>query len=415
MELHSLKITYRTSIFKILHYISNIIPKINRIPLYSLLYFPKTIHNSRDIYRINSKTQIRLNPNSSKTAHFPIKNYYNLHFATTAKNQFFSTIPHTYFSSKFRTTFNFIEVFTDDTPDICSKIIQISTNHIATLPKGHIGYIEVPITNEQPKYYQVNDINSLVQNVPLTYHPDITEPIPLSNYNSPTQDISSATNHFSLHQIYMTSHTLHDTPLSNIYNVQPSSDTSKSHTFPTLPYSKDNHTFINNFNFQFSDLTDPEYVTLCNLLVKHKNCYATHNNDVGRIANPLRLRLKPIAKFLTQRPSKVPIHYREKLNNSLKEIEKHNIIKQIGSSPEDKPIDGTTYLNPIIIILKGDSIKCVLDARHLNSNTEQSDESWPIEPLAPQSARANEKYASAIDLMYAYAHTPLDEETMKTY
>ena len=27
-------------------------------------------------------------------------------------------------------------------------------------------------------------------------------------------------------------------------------------------------------------------------------------------------------------------------------------------------------------------MKCVLDARHLNSNTEQSDESWPIEPLA---------------------------------
>ena len=35
------------------------------------------------IYRINSKTQIRLKPNSSKIAHFPIKNYSNLHFSTT--------------------------------------------------------------------------------------------------------------------------------------------------------------------------------------------------------------------------------------------------------------------------------------------------------------------------------------------
>ena len=68
---------------------------------------------------------------------------------------------------------------------------------------------------------------------------------------------------------------------------------------------------------------------------------------------------------------------------------------------------------PLIIIPKGDTIKCVLDARHLNSNTEQSDESWPIEPLAPQLARANKKYKSAIDLMYAYAHTPLDEDTIK--
>ena len=116
---------------------------------------------------------------------------------------------------------------------------------------------------------------------------------------------------------------------------------------------------------------------------------------------------------MTQRPSKVPIHYRDKLNALLKELEKYNIIKQIGSSPQDKPVYGTTYLNPLIIISKGDTIKCVLDARHLNSNTEQSDESWPIEPLAPQLARANKKYKSAIDLMYAYAHTPLDEDTIK--
>ena len=104
---------------------------------------------------------------------------------------------------------------------------------------------------------------------------------------------------------------------------------------------------------------------------------------------------------------------RDKLNALLKELEKYNIIKQIGSSPQDKPVYGTTYLNPLIIILKGDSIKCVLDARLLNSNTEQSDESWPFEPLAPQLARANKKYKGAIDLMYSYAHTPLDKETIK--
>ena len=46
-------------------------------------------------YRINSKTQIRLKPNSSKIAHFPIRTYYNLHFSNTPQNQFFPTIPHT--------------------------------------------------------------------------------------------------------------------------------------------------------------------------------------------------------------------------------------------------------------------------------------------------------------------------------
>ena len=148
------------------------------------------------------------------------------------------------------------------------------------------------------------------------------------------------------------------------------------------------------------------------MLLKYKTCYATHENDVGNISTPFRITLEPNAQLMTQRP-KVLIHYRDKLNTLLKELERYNIIKQIGSSPQDKPVYGTTYLNPFITIPKGDTIKCVLDARHLNSNTEQSDESWPIEPLAPQLAQANKKYKSAIDLMYAYEHTPLDEDTIK--
>ena len=60
---------------------------------------------------------------------------------------------------------------------------------------------------------------------------------------------------------------------------------------------------------------------------------------------------------------------------------------------------------------KADTTKVLLDTRHLNSNTDQSFESWPIEPLAPQLARATKKHKSAIDLMYDFAHAPLDEET----
>ena len=58
-------------------------------------------------------------------------------------------------------------------------------------------------------------------------------------------------------------------------------------------------------------------------------------------------------------------------------------IKQTSSSPEDKPNYGKTYLNPHTLIPKGDSIKCVSDARHLNSNRENFDEPLPMEPLAP--------------------------------
>ena len=291
------------------------------------------------IYRINSKTQIRLKPNSSKIAHFPIKNYYDLPFTTAPQTQFF--LQSNYFSTKFHTTFNYIEVFTDNKPDTCATIIQNSTNRIATLPTGHIGYIEVPFTNEKPKYYQVNDINTLVHNVTHTYHPEITELVPQTNYALQSIDNTVLSRQFSLHQLYMTD----PTPsliTSFIYNVQPTLHTLKPRIFPSLPYTPENLKFINKFNFQFSDLSDTEYVTLCNLLLKYKACYATHKNDVGKIATPFRIRLKPGAQLLTQRPSKVRIHYREKLYALLQELENYNIIKQIGSSPQDKPVYGTT-------------------------------------------------------------------------
>ena len=200
---------------------------------------------------------------------------------------------------------------------------------------------------------------------------------------------------------------------SPLYNVQPTSHTSEKRIFPSLPYTSENLKFINKFNFQFLTLQTLNTLPFAMCYSNIKHVMQLIKNDVGKISTPFRIRLIPNAQLMTQRPVKVPIHYRDKLNALLKEVEKYNIIKQIGSSPQDKPVYGTTFLNPLLIIPKGDTIKCVLDARHLNSNTEQSDESWPIEPLAPQLSRANKKYKSAIDLMYAYPHTPLDEDTIK--
>ena len=196
---------------------------------------------------------------------------------------------------------------------------------------GHIGYIEIPITNEKPKYYQINDIKTLIHNVTYTYHPEGTEPIPPTNYSILPEQQSTSSTPFSQHQVYMTNpNPLTTTPY--LYNVQPTSHSPQPRVFPSLPYSPENLKFINKFNFQFSELTDTEYVTLCNLLLEYQTCYATHKSDVGKIATPFGIRLKPNAQLITQRRSKVPIHYRDKLNTLLKELEKNKIIKQIGSS-----------------------------------------------------------------------------------
>ena len=79
--------------------------------------------------------------------------------------------------------------------------MQNSTNHISTLPTGHIGYIEVAITNEKPKYYQVNDINTLIHKVAQIYHPVITKLLPQTNYSSQDNTELVSSHQFSLHQV----------------------------------------------------------------------------------------------------------------------------------------------------------------------------------------------------------------------
>ena len=67
----------------------------------------------------------------------------------------------------------------------------------------------------------------------------------------------------------------------------------------------------------------------------------------------------------------------------------------------------------MVVIKKDDSINRVHDAGHLNSNTDQSSNFWPLEPLATQVALENEKHKAAIDPLYPYAHAILDDETIK--
>ena len=83
------------------------------------------------------------------------------------------------------------------------------------------------------------------------------------------------------------------------------------------------------------------------------------------------------AKPQKQRPTKSPFHYGQKLKTLLNHLPKKNKkLKQFGSTPLEKLIYGTIFLNPLI--KKNDSIRIVLDARRLDSNTHQSFEYWPL-------------------------------------
>ena len=74
---------------------------------------------------------------------------------------------------------------------------------------------------------------------------------------------------------------------------------------------------------------------------------------------------------------------------------------------------GSLFVNPIILLPKADYVKLVIDARYLNSITDLTNYSWPLEPVQMIMTRINGKYFTASDLSCAYHQVPLSPETQK--
>ena len=144
------------------------------------------------------------------------------------------------------------------------------------------------------------------------------------------------------------------------------------------------------FNFQHSQITQDEFDKLAKQLIKYSSVYATSKFDVGKISSSLHLPLKPDAVFKKQRASKVPIHLHDKVNRLLDILEQYKIISRTKKNKEEQP-KGNTFINTVIILAKGESLRIVLDARYLNSLIDESKCNWPIEPIQVILTKINRK------------------------
>ena len=162
------------------------------------------------------------------------------------------------------------------------------------------------------------------------------------------------------------------------------------------------------FNFQHSQLTQIELEKLADLLLKYPKTYATSKFDVGKINSSLHLPMKPDAIFKQQRASKVPIHLHDKVNILLDILEQYEIISPVNKEEQPK---GNTFINPVISLAKGESLKIVLDARYLNSLFDEFKFNWPIEPIQVILTKINGKYFTTADMNSAYNQMPLDEQS----
>ena len=102
------------------------------------------------------------------------------------------------------------------------------------------------------------------------------------------------------------------------------------------------------------------------MLVDARDVYSQHKFDVGKTRQKFHVTLKPKVELKRQRPGKVPLHLKEKLEKLLTQLKDADIIREMGD--DDKM--GSLFVNPIILMPKNDYVKLANDARHLNSVTD---------------------------------------------
>ena len=83
------------------------------------------------------------------------------------------------------------------------------------------------------------------------------------------------------------------------------------------------------------------------------------------------------------------------VNRLLEILEQYEIISPVNKEEEPK---GNTFISPVIILAKGESLKMVLDAIYLNSLIDESKCNWPIEPIQINLTKINGKYLKTADM-----------------
>ena len=162
----------------------------------------------------------------------------NLHFELEDNTKFYPSTPYTYFLQKFQDIFHFLDMIVNDkNKGSCATITF--TSHPATLPRGMIGYIEMPITQTTPPYYRIHDVNSLIPSVIHAYLPDTTILIKQNEYtdmNLCTRIIPKSL--VEINKIEINDKTL-QLPIPSVTgNLRPFDKIRKD--FPPLPYSSEN-------------------------------------------------------------------------------------------------------------------------------------------------------------------------------
>ena len=145
------------------------------------------------------------------------------------------------------------------------------------------------------------------------------------------------------------------------------------------------------------------------MIIDSRDVYSQHKFDIGQTKQKVHVTLKPNSELRKKRPSKCPLHLKDKLEKLLGQLQDSGIIRKMGDEDEL----GSFFVNPIILLPKADYVKLVIDARYLSSITDLTNYSWPLDPVHMIMTRINGTNFTASDFSCAYHQVPLSPETHK--
>ena len=183
----------------------------------------------------------------------------------------------------------------------------------------------------------------------------------------------------------------------------------------TIPFDVTNFTeiyreFLAMFNFEHTNLTQTQFEELAQLLTQFKKCYATSKFDVGKVKIELNLPLKATAIFKKQRATPIPQQLQDRVKHLLDILIHFDIKAPVNT---DSLTTGNTFINPVIILKKRESLKIVLDARQLNTMIDETNYSWPIEPIQVIVTQNKGPIFSIAEMNSAYNQMPLDKPSQR--
>ena len=111
--------------------------------------------------------------------------------------------------------------------------------------------------------------------------------------------------------------------------------------------------YVKKIDYQFSNITDEERILLIDMLVDARDVHSQQKLDVGKTRQKFHVTLKRNVELKQPRPSKVPLHLKEKLEKLLTQLKDADIIREMGDDDEM----GSLFVNPIILMPTNDYVK----------------------------------------------------------